>query len=394
VRTDVVLVALSALEQDARTLNLARALRSAGLLVTVVASTTGADHPFDVIPWSDPGGPAWKRTLNLYRFVRTLDVRARVVMGMDLFALGPARSLARGSSFVAGDSSVTPRPSPPAPRSSPPAPRPSPLALVYDMREFYFALGPLQGKGLKQRVLAFYERRLLRSVDRIIVSAPLDAEIVRKHYQLSDMPSVIMNTPPFRERVPSTALRDRFAIPSEHAVALYQGVVHHGRGIAPFLRAMTLMPDVHLCIVGDGPATPELAQIAHDLGLSSRVHWCGSVAYDELHAITCSADVGLCLIEPVSKSYEYALPNKLFEYMVAGVPSVVTDLPALRAQLQQIPAGMLVGRGLAPAEIADAVARVRVPATAEAMRRAAEAVRPLCYDQQAMVAVDLVRELL
>ncbi len=262
------------------------------------------------------------------------------------------------------------------------------------MREFYFALGPLQGKGLRQTLLSWYERRLLCSVHRVIVSAPLDAEIVQQHYHLSDSPVVVMNTPPYRERVPSTSLRDRFAIPSDQAIALYQGVVHHGRGIAPFLKAMKLMPDVHLCIVGEGPAAHALAQIADDLDVGARVHWCGSVPYDELHAVTCSADVGLCLIEPVSKSYEYALPNKLFEYMLAGIPTIATDLPALRAQLQQIPAGMLVGRGLAPAEIADAIARVRVPATAEAMCRAAEAVRPLCYDQQAMVAVDLVRELL
>ncbi len=124
-RTDVVLVALSALEQDARTLNLARALRSAGMLVTVIASTTGASHPFDVIPWDDLGGSAWKRTLSLYRFVRTLDVRARVVIGMDLFALGPARSLAPRPSPPA------PRPSSPAPRPSSPTPRPSPLAPIF-----------------------------------------------------------------------------------------------------------------------------------------------------------------------------------------------------------------------------------------------------------------------
>jgi len=371
VKTDVALVALSTLEQDARTLNLARALHDAGLSVAVVAASTGDNHAFTVIPWKDPGGSARNRWSALHRFVRTLDLDARVVAGMDLFALGPARS------------SVKRRPL-----------RPSPPALVYDMREFYFALGPLLGRGLKQKVLEIYERRLLRSVDTVIVSAPLDAEVVQLHYTLRETPTVVMNTPPFKTPVESSVLRDRFSIPSEHAIVVYQGVVHHGRGIAPFMNAMPLMSDVHLCIVGDGPAARELETTADELGVGARVHWFGSVPYDELHAVTCSADIGLCLIEPVSQSYEYALPNKLFEYMMAGIPSLVTDLPALRMQIQEIPAGVVVGKGLATREIVDAVHRLRVPATHDAMRNAASAVRDVSYDQQARIAVDLFRELL
>lgn len=366
-KTDVALVALSTLEQDARTLNLARALHDVGLSVTIVAASTGAEHPFTVVRWDDPGGPARRRWSSLHRFVRSLDLDARIVAGMDLFALGPARFVTRHSSRA---------------------------ALVYDMREFYYALGPLLGKGLKQKVLEIYERRLLRSVDRVIVSAPLDAEVVQLHYALRETPTVVMNTPPFKAPVESTALRDRFRIPADNAIVVYQGVVHQGRGIAPFLKAMEHLQDVHLCIVGDGPAARDLEATASELGVGARVHWYGGIPYDELHAVTCSADIGLCLIEPVSQSYEYALPNKLFEYMMAGIPSLVTDLPALRKQIQEIPAGVVVGKGLTPSEIIDAVQRLRVPATHEAMRMAATAVRALSYDQQARIAVDLFRELL
>lgn len=368
---DVLLIALARIEQDARTLNLARALAEAGMQVVVIAAASNAarDASFRVIPWDDPGGSALQRWRSLSRFVRTQRIRPRVVGAMDFFALVQARAMARRCD----------------------------VPLFYDMREFTFALGPLQGRGWKQRVISAIERWALRDVDRVIVSGPLDAKVVHERYQLPELPTVVMNTPPYQPRVPSTILRDRFSIPADHAVVIYQGVVHHGRGIEPFLRALPLMPDVHLCVVGDGPARDELrtrAMTSLTSPAAARVHWMDSVPYDQLHPITCSAAIGLCTIEPVSMSYEYALPNKLFEYMMAEIPSIVTDLPALRAQLAEIPAGILVGRGQEATELADAVRRLRQPATAAAMAEQARRVRSISYDQQARRVVDLVRDLL
>lgn len=364
---DVLLIALARIEQDARTLNLARALAEAGMQVVVIAAASSAarDASFRVFPWDDPGGSALQRWRSLSRFVRKQHVRPRVVGAMDFFALVQARAMARRCN----------------------------VPLFYDMREFTFALGPLQGRGWKQRVISAIERWALRDVDRVIVSGPLDAKVVHERYKLAVLPTVVMNTPPYQPRVASTILRDRFSIPAHHAIVIYQGVVHHGRGIVPFLRALPLMPEVHFCIVGDGPARNELEALASDSEAASRVHWMGSVPYDQLHPITCSATIGLCTIEPVSMSYEYALPNKLFEYMMAEIPSIVTDLPALRAQLTEIPAGILVGRGLEATELADAVRRLRQPATAAAMAEQARRVRAISYDQQARRVVDLVRDL-
>lgn len=364
---DVLLIALARIEQDARTLNLARTLSKAGLRVVVIAAGSAPPaESWTLLPWSDPGGSAFQRWQSLHAFARSQAIHSRVVGAMDFFALRAARSVARAGS----------------------------VRLFYDMREFTFALGPLQGKGWKQRLITLMERWLLRSVDRVIVTGPLDADIVQRYYHLRETPTVVMNTPPFQPRIPSTVLRDRFAIPADHAIVIYQGVVHHGRGIEPFVRALPLMPDVHLCIVGDGPARDELQQMIAASGAGSQVHWYGSVPYDQLHVVTCSAQIGLCAIEPVSMSYEYALPNKLFEYMMAEIPSIVTDLPALRAQLNEIPAGVLVGRGLEATELANAVRRLRQPATAAVMAEQARRVRAIAYDQQAQRVVDLVRDLL
>lgn len=360
-QVDVLLLALGDVRQDARTLNLARALRKAGYRVGVVAG--GILDNVEMYTWMDPGGRALSRWLSFTLFVRSLHVRAHIVIGMDLFALKGAAYLARLCD----------------------------ANLWYDMREFYFSLGPLGGKGVKQTLIAYHERRLLKRVDRVLVSGYLDAAVVQKKFNLPKPPHILLNTPPYSVRVPSDYLRRVFEIPSNKIVVLYQGVVHHGRGIKPFMLAMKHLENVVLCVVGEGPALPELQVHATECGVAGRVYWHKSVPYDELHAITCSADVGLCLIEPVSESYRYALPNKLFEYMMAGVPVLATDLPALHEQLVRIPSGVLVHQELQAAQITDALDRLLVPATYDAMKEAATRVRGVAYDVQAQGVINLVK---
>ena len=361
---DVLLCALADLRYDARTRNLAHALASDGLTVGVIAAGGSTDaHSCTVISWSDPGGRAIRRWWSYSRHCAQTDVHARCVVAMDLFALAASSRIAK--------------------RCGAP--------LIYDMREFYFALGPLEGKGIRQRILTAHERRHVRHVNDILVSGPLDAEVVRSTFALTYDPFVLLNTPPYRDVVPSP-LRERCGVSADTCLALYQGVVHHGRGIAPFMRAMPAMKDVHLAIIGDGPARSELVQLAASLGISDRVTWLGAIAYEDLHTYTCGADIGLCIIEPISMSYEYALPNKLFEYMMARVPTIVTDLPALRAHITAYPVGTTIGRDLTPADIVQAVSHLRAPHVHATMREECEGVRDLSYEQLRRAAVERIRK--
>lgn len=350
--TDVLLLAVADVERDARTLNLAHALRASGLRVVVHGEPKGAEAHRAIVRW-------WK----FGRAVAKLPIRPRVVVAMDLFALSAARTMAQRCG----------------------------ARLLYDMREFYFALGPLAGKGFRQRILAAHERRMLADVDDVFVSGELDADIVHERFALPHRPVVLLNTPPYRDVVPSP-LRERLGVGPDVFVAVYQGVVHHGRGLAPFLDAMPHLPDVHLAIIGSGPASADIRAHAAALGLTDRVSHLGAVPYADLHALTCGADLGLCLIEPVSMSYEYALPNKLFEYMMARVPCLATDLPALHDHLLRYPVGILVERGLSPAAIADAVRKVQQPATMMAMKGACEHVRDLAYESTCRTALRLIRD--
>lgn len=363
---DILLLALANVDHDARTRNVARALARNGYRVGVVADGTPVGDGITMYRWDDPGGSARRRWLSFTQHVARLHLRPRAVAAMDLFALPAASRLARRCA--------------------------APLA--YDAREFYFALGPLGGRGLRQRLLAAAERHYIARADMVTVSGPLDADILAERYALPRRPVVILNTPPYADAAPSGRLRQQHGIPAGATVLLYQGVVHHGRGLEPVMRAMATMPDAHTVVLGDGPARPALAATADRLGVASRMHWHGSVPYDELHDWTCGADIGLCLIEPVSLSYAYALPNKFFEYMRARRPQLVSDLPALRAMVDRYPVGMLVDPALAAADIVEAIRQIRLPATYRAFVEQCEAIHELSFERQQTVVVDCYTALL
>ena len=105
------------------------------------------------------------------------------------------------------------------------------------------------------------------------------------------------------------------------------------------------MPDVEgaaLVFLGEGPLQPVLEAHVRRLGLEQRVRFLPMVPPDELLRATASADVGACLIEGITLSLRLALPNKLFEYLMAGLPVLASDLPELRRVVAGYDVGLLV----------------------------------------------------
>jgi hypothetical protein len=359
--TQVCLLALANVARDARTINVARTLAAAGIRTTVVSAGEATSEMFDHIPWADPGGRAWQRWLSYHRFATAQAPQAPVYAAMDFWALPTAARMARRAG----------------------------ARLLYDAREFTFALGPLAGRPIRQRIIERVERHYIGKADVVTVSGPLDADIIATHYSLPTRPDVVLNVPPYADPVATSPLRAACGLDASVPLILYQGVVHHGRGLRPIMEAMGIMPDVHLAVIGEGPAMAELRAASVTMGVEQRVHWLGARSYDELHAWTCGATVGLTLIEPLTESYRYALPNKFYEYMRAHVPQLVTDLPALRVAVGQHPVGMLVPESLTAAQIAEALRQLLVPATYVGFAQQCASFRSVAWERQAATILDI-----
>ncbi len=229
--------------------------------------------------------------------------------------------------------------------------------LVYDAHELEtgrsFAGSRLA--GFYQRIWVWPERTLIRRTDAVItVSEGIADELVRL-YGIR-RPVVIVNCPEWSSPGRSNRLREELGIPGDLKIALYQGGVVSGRGIEPFLEAVQRLPGVAGVVLGDGPLRSEgLRRIQS--GVWKRVYLPGRVPLADLPGYTASADVGVVLIQPVCRSYRLALPNKLFEYLHAGIPVVGSDLPEIARIIREYGVGEVVNPD-DPASIAEGIARL------------------------------------
>jgi glycosyltransferase involved in cell wall biosynthesis len=138
---------------------------------------------------------------------------------------------------------------------------------------------------------------------------------------------------------------------------VYVGGLMPGRGLEPTIEALALLPDVRLRIVGPGggPFVDRLHALASAAGVADRVVFDGAVPPDRVVAAAAGASLGLALIEPICRSYELTLPNKLFEYARAGVPVLSSAVPVLAGVVRDngigVVAESLSARGVAAAAV-------------------------------------------
>lgn len=214
--------------------------------------------------------------------------------------------------------------------------------ILYDSREIYSALGTLNGSKLKQFFLTNIEKYLVKKVDGFIVSGQLDAEHLKKHFRTDKPFSVFLNVPPFKESLKSDKIKNIYPFLSDKRILIYQGAVLEGRGLVPAMNFIAENEEYALVILGDGEFSKQAKEYAYSKGIIDRTVFVGNVAYKELHEWTCSADCGVNLIEPISFSYRLALPNKMFEYISACIPQIVSDLPAMKEIVRQYEIGAII----------------------------------------------------
>ncbi len=214
--------------------------------------------------------------------------------------------------------------------------------LIYDARELYSSVAALQGRAIMQRFWTGVERRYAPRAKTVLTVNESIAAILRENH--ADV-RVVRNLPDFPVPAPSRKLREACGIPAGRRILLSQGGVQRGRGAMPLIDAMTELPDCHLVFLGDGELRGEFEAAAGLSGVSDRVSFLPAVPSAALPDWTASADLGMCLIENLGRSYYLSLPNKLFEYIAAGVPVVGSDFPEIGAVLRGTGAGIAVDPG-------------------------------------------------
>lgn len=215
------------------------------------------------------------------------------------------------------------------------------VRICYDSREIFSQLAGLSKKKNVQAFWSWIEKTFIKNVDIIMTTGELDSAYIEKEYNLKET-IVIRNLPLVQELSESFDFRKHFNIGDDEKILLYQGVILRGRGLGIIIEILNRLTKCVLVILGDGEYREFYQSVVQEKKLDKKVFFFGKVKQDELLKYTSGADIGLALIENLSLSYYYALPNKIFEYIYCGLPVIASNLPQMKQIIENYNVGLIV----------------------------------------------------
>jgi glycosyltransferase involved in cell wall biosynthesis len=213
--------------------------------------------------------------------------------------------------------------------------------LVYDSHELATSV-PYRARAWALFVAAI-ERLAVPRCDAVITVSAGIAERLQARYRLAQGPAVLRNVSALSPGG-SGGLRERLGIDGATPLVLHQGAPAPARGCEVLVGAVAQLPGVHLAFLGD--PNPAYAQTLRNTiaahGVSERIRLLPGVPLSDLLAHTAEADIGVTLLQDTCLNHRLALPNKLFEYIAAGVPVLAAALPETQRLVEDYGVGWCV----------------------------------------------------
>jgi glycosyltransferase involved in cell wall biosynthesis len=213
--------------------------------------------------------------------------------------------------------------------------------LVYDSHELAASV-PYRERGWAWFVEAI-ERLVVPRCAAVITVSDGIAERLRHRYRLRALPTVVRNASALRAGGPR-GLRARLGIEADIPLVLHQGAPAPDRGCEVLVDAVAKLDGVWLAFLGDPEPgySGKLSALIQARGIRHRVRMLPSVPLDQLLGWTAEADVGVTLLQDTCENHRLALPNKLFEYVAAGVPVLASALPDVERLVESYGIGWCV----------------------------------------------------
>ncbi len=202
--------------------------------------------------------------------------------------------------------------------------------LVYDSHEYFTEVPELINRPKVQRIWQWLENKMVPKIKHAYTVCDSIANVYSEKYNVDF--KVIRNIPLARK----TKIVETINSPK---IILYQGAVNIGRGLEQAILSMHFLEGAKLFIAGDGDIKSQLETLVKNENLENKVEFTGRLPLEQLSDLTVKADLGLSIEEDLGLNYRFALPNKLFDYIQAQVPVLVTNLPEMKAIVEKYDIG-------------------------------------------------------
>lgn len=224
--------------------------------------------------------------------------------------------------------------------------------LVYDSHEYFTEVPEIQGRWVK-KVWMKLEEWIFPKLKHVYTVNRSIADIYRSKYKVPV--SVVRNVPELKG-VEKEKNRAELGLPADKKIIIIQGAgINVDRGGEELVESMRYLPtEYYLVVVGAGDRIAEMKALSQEHGLDGRIRFEGRMPYKEMMQYTFNADLGVSLDNGTSGNYIYALPNKVMDYVAAGLMLLVSDMHEVRNFVQDYNLGMVVN-DLSPIQLASSI---------------------------------------
>ncbi|MRR19339.1 glycosyltransferase [bacterium] len=330
-----VITVISDLSTDMRVQKQALLLADTGWSVTVIGREQGSPLPCSLpgvsvkkirVPWRK--GPAMYIMFNLSLLRHLLFRRFDLCIACDLDTLVPcyAVTLLRRK------------------------------RMIYDAHEYFTGQHGLAERRFKHMTWKLLEKIILPHIRYMITVSDSIAGLYSREYGVN--PVVIRNLAPSVTHL-SPHKRTGLGAADDELLVVFQGSgINEGRGARELISAMEGLDRVRLVIIGSGDIIDNLRLSAMQVTAGDRILFLPRMPWEEMMRYTMCCDAGLSLDTDTCINQRYSLPNKLFDYIAAGIPAVVSPLPEVSSIIESYGCGLVLTE-VSPHAIRNALEKLR-----------------------------------
>lgn len=231
------------------------------------------------------------------------------------------------------------------------------LNLVYDSHEYFTGLPEIQNRRLVKWIWTTIERIIFPRLKNVIsVSEPI-ALLYEDLYGFR--PVVLRNLSKNAGHI-SPFLRSELGVAANDLLLVIQGTgINIDKGAEELISAISQTEGISLIIIGRGDVLSELKNSVVELNISEKVKFFPAVTWEVMMKYTKTADIGMCLEKDTNLNYRYCLPNKLFDYIAAGISVIASDLPETRKIVIDNNCGIIID-AVTPINISKALNEIKL----------------------------------